>query len=274
MTKVDIRSLTLEDDPLVLTLDEEFQLSRPVSETSGRKDTAEQFYRVLPKLRGVALAAEVEGKAVGYGIIAPRITAHGPDEVSNVRVLTHIAVLPEYQEKGVGSILLTRLVSKAKRAGLSMLTAHVPEHLMPFYEKHGWTVLGENEFVAWVEQPSVKLWEAAQKAGFGSDALGPRRKRSLLRYENKDDDPRYSRTAYIVLRPSEIIHLFPVPESPAPSSLRPHLMLAHLNKTNPAVYNALPEDVKQNAILALTEEIRTNPDASPEVVKTWLPMSP
>lgn len=275
MTVIETRTLTAEDEPLVLSLDKEFELSSPLTETDDPDLTFEKFYRVLPELRGVALAATIDGEAVGYGLIAPRITASGPDQASGVRVLTHIAVLPEHQKKGVGSVLLTRLTSKAKRAGLSMLTAHIPEHLIPFYESHGWTVLSENETVAWIEQPSVKLWEAAataaRKDGVSPSKIGPRTKMSMLRHEGKDEDPRYPRIAYIILRPQEIVHLFPVPESPAPSHLRPHILLANISRKNPALYKTFPKDVQQNAFIAISEEVKTNPNISPELVKTWLP---
>lgn len=270
MLVIETRNLTDEDQPLVLSLDKEFQLSNPTT-TDDSEYSAEEFYRILPQLRGIALAATIDGEAVGYGQIAPRLTNGGIDQSSETRVLTHLAVLPEHQNRGVGSFLLKRLISKARRAKLSLLTAHIPQHLISFYESHGWKVCGENETVAWVEEPTVKVWEAAKASGLGSEEVGPRRKMTLLRHEGLDKDIRYPRIAYIVLRPQEIIHIFQVPESPAPARIRPHLLIAKMSKDNPSGYNSLPKEVQENAMFVIAHEVKTNPNVSPEIMRTWVP---
>ncbi|UQS87253.1 GNAT family N-acetyltransferase [Nicoliella spurrieriana] len=55
-----------------------------------------------------------------------------------------LAVYPDYQGHGIATQLLDQIEKLAKQRGLSGVTLDCREHLIPFYEKHGFELLGRS----------------------------------------------------------------------------------------------------------------------------------
>ena len=84
-----------------------------------------------------SLIAEYEGHLVGF-ILARVIYAGLP--VAGVGVIFFIAVNPDYQGRGVGSMLIDTLKSNCKAQGINTIRALVPEHdakIMKYFNKVG-----------------------------------------------------------------------------------------------------------------------------------------
>ncbi|TCL82754.1 ribosomal protein S18 acetylase RimI-like enzyme [Curtobacterium sp. PhB142] len=208
-------------------------------------EDARQFEDALPQLQQVGVdlvIADYDGAAVGFGMIAPRNDQLGIDRASLSRVLTHVAVLPEYRKRGVGSRLLDDLSSRAKRSGAALLFAHIPASLRALYEDAGWTVTAPEAGIAWIEEPSMQLWTDMSAKGMNA---GPRRKLSLLRHDDADGDTEYPCMAYKVLNDRKINTLFAFPGGQVPSPLRAYRLLASLCIQRPETFVGLPPDVSQ-----------------------------
>lgn len=208
-------------------------------------DDAQDFEDALPKLQqaGVDLViADYEGTAVGFGMVAPRNDQLGIDRASLSRVLTHVAVRPDYRKRGVGSRLLDELSARAKRSGAALLFAHIPDSLRALYEEAGWTVTVAEAGIAWIEEPSMQLWADMSAKGVGA---GPRRKLSLLRHDDADGDTEYPCMAYRVLNDRKIETLFAFPGGQGPSALRAYRLLASLCIQRPDTFVQLAPEVSQ-----------------------------
>ena len=64
----------------------------------------------------VSLVAEVEGQMVGHILFSP-VTVQGADDLKAVG-LGPMAVLPEYQHRGIGSLLVRNGLEDCRRAGI------------------------------------------------------------------------------------------------------------------------------------------------------------
>lgn len=64
----------------------------------------------------------------------------------------HIDILPEYQRQGIGGLLLERLESRFRELGISgvhLVTSSEHRSALPFYEKHGYRRVREQEHRMW-----------------------------------------------------------------------------------------------------------------------------
>jgi len=59
----------------------------------------------------------------------------------------YMAVHPEWQGKGLGSLILQYLESKAKFQGLNLVTLNARETAVPFYLKNGYSIISEGPLV-------------------------------------------------------------------------------------------------------------------------------
>jgi ribosomal protein S18 acetylase RimI-like enzyme len=87
----------------------------------------------------MSLIAEYEGHLVGF-ILARLIYAGLP--MTGVAVIFFIAVKPEYQELGVGSLLINTLKMNSKAAGVAMVRALVPQNdarMKSYFKKAGFS---------------------------------------------------------------------------------------------------------------------------------------
>jgi ribosomal protein S18 acetylase RimI-like enzyme len=87
----------------------------------------------------LSLIAEYEGHLVGF-LLARLIYAGLP--MTGVAVMFFIAVNPDYQARGIGSLLINKLKANCKAAGIKTLRALVPENdtrMMKYFQKAGFS---------------------------------------------------------------------------------------------------------------------------------------
>jgi ribosomal protein S18 acetylase RimI-like enzyme len=87
----------------------------------------------------LSLIAEYEGHLVGF-LLARLIYAGLP--MTGVAVMFFIAVNPDYQAHGVGSLLINKLKTNCKAAGIKAVRALVPENdtrMMKYFQKAGFS---------------------------------------------------------------------------------------------------------------------------------------
>jgi ribosomal protein S18 acetylase RimI-like enzyme len=95
---------------------------------------------VASQVRGpldLSFIAEYEGLLVGF-ILAKQVYAGMP--MTGVGVIFLIAVNPDYQERGIGSMLIDKLKSHCKTNGIENIRALVPQHdtkIVKYFEKVG-----------------------------------------------------------------------------------------------------------------------------------------
>jgi ribosomal protein S18 acetylase RimI-like enzyme len=87
----------------------------------------------------LSLIAEYEGHLIGF-ILARLIYAGLP--MTGVAVMFFIAVKPEFQDKGIGTLLINTLKKNCKNAGIHTVRALVPQgdtRMMKYFEKSGFS---------------------------------------------------------------------------------------------------------------------------------------
>lgn len=77
------------------------------------------------------LARDADGHAIGTG----RLTAQ--------HTIGRMAVLREWRGQGVGAAMLQMLLDQARAMGYAEVELHAQTHAIAFYEKHGFTVCGD-----------------------------------------------------------------------------------------------------------------------------------
>lgn len=77
----------------------------------------------------------------GYEGAGQLIGVMGIQPVGEVTLIRHSYVHPDHQRKGVGSTLLTHLLSMAPTKGLLVGTWRAAHWAIKFYKKHGFTLL-------------------------------------------------------------------------------------------------------------------------------------
>ena len=82
-----------------------------------------------------------DGALVGVASLSPEPTPHRPGRRA-VR-LRGMAVDPGHRGTGAGSALLAAVVERARLAGYAVLWANARDSALAFYERRGWTVVGE-----------------------------------------------------------------------------------------------------------------------------------
>jgi len=71
----------------------------------------------------------------------------------------HIDILPEYQRKGIGSELISSFEQHMKDLGVPGIhlgTSNYNEKAIPFYEKHGYRIISEEEGTFWPDVTNFK----------------------------------------------------------------------------------------------------------------------
>jgi predicted GNAT family N-acyltransferase len=90
------------------------------------------------------LAYNEQGKAVGTG----RLRDDGHIE--------RMAVLKEWRGRGIGDLLLRELMGLARQKGLLHATLWAQTYAIPFYERHGFQIIGEEFMDAGI--PHRQMW--------------------------------------------------------------------------------------------------------------------
>lgn len=119
--------------------------------------TWEQLMSQLPDDSHEFLAAEAEGKILGYV---------GMMTVLDEGYISNVAVDPAYRRQGIGDLLIGELLSRAVMRQLSFVTLEVREHneaAIALYRKHGFSPVGmrKNYYVHPVENALLmtKTWK-------------------------------------------------------------------------------------------------------------------
>lgn len=98
-----------------------------------------------------SFAEEMENKIAVYFVAtdtANIIGYCGFWQVSDEGDITNIAVLPEYRRKGIGGMLVERLIAEAHSMELELLTLEVRKSNIPaqaLYKKYGFVQIGERK---------------------------------------------------------------------------------------------------------------------------------
>ena len=98
-----------------------------------------------------SFAEEMENKIAVYFVAADEdnvIGYCGFWQASDEGDITNIAVLPEYRRKGIGGMLVERLIAEANNMELVLLTLEVRKSNVPaqaLYKKYGFVPIGERK---------------------------------------------------------------------------------------------------------------------------------
>lgn len=86
------------------------------------------------------LLAEASAETVGF-------TSFSHDHTAGAFKIHKLYVHPLVQGKGIGAILLDRIITEVRRLGASALRLNVNRHnrARQFYEHHGFTIVGEED---------------------------------------------------------------------------------------------------------------------------------
>ncbi|MFD9705387.1 GNAT family N-acetyltransferase [Lentzea sp. NPDC059081] len=101
------RSLTTADTSVVAALHNAAALADGTGKPRSEQDFAESFAR--PGLAGRSVGVSVDGVLTGYGVFEPR-----DNPVGAHRVRLDGVVHPEFRRRGIGSLLMQRLISTAR----------------------------------------------------------------------------------------------------------------------------------------------------------------
>lgn len=247
MPDVIIRSANALDREAVLRLDALLEGVGADVRLLDLTDEQLEFIDSRGPAAGMHLLVAVQNEAVvGFAFATLRAVASGMvDRASSILLLRRIAVEPSARRAGVGRELLAELERRVARDPRSMLQAHVPASAKGFYEAEGWTILEPHEALAWIEVPSIAVWEAARLDGFDP---GPRRKIAMLRTEDPtaDAETGYDRVAFKVLRQDLVVEQFPFLYGSTSNSLRDAMtLIADQIVADPARRKNLPPDVSK-----------------------------
>jgi len=75
------------------------------------------------------------GKVVAVGKLRKRSDEEGQ--------ISHMAVAPEYQRRGIGLMITEELTAQARKLGLKRLVVTARNNVIGFYEKAGYRITGE-----------------------------------------------------------------------------------------------------------------------------------
>ncbi len=77
----------------------------------------------------LVLSAYDENKLVGFGRVVTDFVLHA--------MIYDMIVLPDYQGRGIGTMILTRLVTRCQERGIRDIQLFCARGKRPFYEKNG-----------------------------------------------------------------------------------------------------------------------------------------
>ena len=105
------------------------------------RTTVEQR-RLLYEARNIshATVAMFAGRVIGMGTLQTNLSPH-----TNFARIDNLAILPEYQRQGVGSVILENLEQTAQQAGSAGIILMPKVEVIPFYEKFGYMFLWEDD---------------------------------------------------------------------------------------------------------------------------------
>ena len=123
----DLRALANIYRSSIIFLGDDFYTPEQIAAWASFPDDLEAFRKWVTHPMTV-VAVESDGKCLGFG---------GLEDSGRI---SSLFVLPGSMRKGVGSALLTKLLSEAKLRGLGEVTTEASEFSKPLFEKFGFTV--------------------------------------------------------------------------------------------------------------------------------------
>jgi putative acetyltransferase len=140
-------------------------------ETPVEADLVEALHR--EDLSLVSLVAEVDGKVVGHILFSPVSLTESPDR--NLMGLAPMAVVPEYQRKGIGAALVREGLARCKDLGCcAVVVVGHPE----YYPRFGFVPAGRYALRCEYDVPADVFMVAELEAGALNGAFG------LVRYHD------------------------------------------------------------------------------------------
>ena len=110
--------------------------------------------------QGVPVEIEIDGRDPACAHVLA--LDHESRSIGTARMLPsghigRIAVVREWRERGVGSLLVAALLEQARRSGLSEVDLDSQTHAIGFYEKLGFEVRGEEFMEAGIAHQNMVL---------------------------------------------------------------------------------------------------------------------
>lgn len=140
-----IRPVTMED---LETVAEVERICFPPAEAAGR----DEFFRRIQAFPDSFFVAELDGTIAGFinGAVTDERTIRDEmfENVSLHRAegvyqsIFGLDVLPEYQHRGIASMLMEHMIGQAESRGKKGLILTCKDRLLSFYEKFGYRSLG------------------------------------------------------------------------------------------------------------------------------------
>lgn len=142
---ITIRTVTMKDLEAVTEVE---RICFPPAEAAGR----DAFYQRIQAFPDSFFVAELDGAIVGFinGAVTDERTIRDEmfedaslhQAMGAYQSIFGLDVLPEYQHKGIASMLMEYMIEKAGSRGKKGLILTCKDRLLPFYEKFGYRNLG------------------------------------------------------------------------------------------------------------------------------------
>lgn len=143
--EVKIRKVKPEEGKILAEIEE---ICFPPEEAASEKDVLERLQAFPDKF----LAAEADGKIIGFINGAVTDEPHLPDEMYHdtglhkpdgmYQTAFGLNVLPQYRRQGIAGKLVDALIELSKKEGKKGVVLTCKDHLIPFYESHGFVNYG------------------------------------------------------------------------------------------------------------------------------------
>ncbi len=112
-----------------------------------------------PRSRHV-IARDLQGRPIGTGRLTPE------------HKIGRMAVLPQWRGRGVGAVMLQRLLEMARGLGYAEVKLHAQTHAMPFYARAGFTPEGDTFMEAGIPHQTMRLHLAPEAPLLRQKAAG------------------------------------------------------------------------------------------------------
>jgi len=139
----------VEDADYVRDLDALRAVREPVFVVEQKVPADLEWDELDPRSKHV-LARDLQHRPIGTGRLTP------------VGKIGRMAVLPEWRGKGVGAVMLTRLIDLARTLGYTQVELHAQVSAIGFYEKFGFVAFGDEYEEAGIQHRSMRLDLAAR----------------------------------------------------------------------------------------------------------------
>ena len=139
---VHVREATMEDREGVFNLLQQLMHASGMEVPRNRQNTIAAYSRILEEHQGTILVAIEDGRYLGLVTLSYPLALRCGGAYSCIE---EFIVGEQARGKGVGGVLLTAAVNKAKEKGCYELQVNRPSEMgYPVYLRHGWRDLGKH----------------------------------------------------------------------------------------------------------------------------------